>query len=72
MNQNQMSGSLKETFGKLQTFVGEILGSKVQQEKGIRQQLGGKVQKVFGNTQETFRGAINSNKNLRTSDSQFF
>jgi uncharacterized protein YjbJ (UPF0337 family) len=56
MNKNQLTGAIKVTMGIVQQQVGEALGNKKQQAKGIRKQLEGKVQQTFGNAQETFKG----------------
>ena len=56
MNKDQALGTLKEIMGNLQEKIGDAMGSRRQQAKGIRKKLEGKIQKTFGDAREHFKG----------------
>ncbi len=55
MNTDQMKGSVKGATGKAQRKIGEAVGSKSQQAKGMQKEVEGKTQKAFGDTKEALK-----------------
>lgn len=53
MNKDQVAGSMKDTAGKVQKNVGDVVGSDQQQVKGVEKQAEGKTQKTVGNVKDT-------------------
>lgn len=58
MNKDQVSGSAKEAAGKVQSKVGELVGSKEQQAKGLLKEGEGKTQKTVGNAKEVLKDQV--------------
>ena len=58
MNKDQVTGSAKEVAGKFQSKVGELVGSKEQQAKGLLKEGEGKTQKNVGNAKEVLKDAV--------------
>ena len=56
MNKDHVVGKAKGMFGKLQSAIGKITGSKSQQVKGMGKRIAGKAQEALGNA----RGAARS------------
>lgn len=54
MNEDQVKGSVKQTAGKVQKKVGEMVDSKKQQHEGLKKQAEGKTEKTIGNVKDTF------------------
>lgn len=52
MNKDQVKGAVKDAAGKVQTKVGEAMGSNKQQAKGVAKQVEGKAQKAVGNVKD--------------------
>jgi uncharacterized protein YjbJ (UPF0337 family) len=52
MNRHQVVGTAKNVAGRGQQKVGEVIGSKTQQAKGLARQVEGKMQKGMGNVEE--------------------
>lgn len=52
MNSNQVKGSTKDTVGKVQRKLGELMGSTKQRIKGARKQMEGKAQKAVGDAEQ--------------------
>ena len=59
MNKDQVSGSAKEVAGKVQSKVGELVGNKEQQAKGLLKEGEGKMQKNVGNAKEVLKDTVN-------------
>ncbi|MES2823854.1 MAG: CsbD family protein [Pseudomonadota bacterium] len=57
MNKDQIEGTVKNAAGKVQQKVGEAVGSKEQQIKGLGKQVEGKAQKAAGNVKENIKDA---------------
>ncbi|MDB6060935.1 MAG: ral stress protein CsbD [Verrucomicrobiaceae bacterium] len=55
MNKDQVKGSVKDAAGRVQQKVGEAVGSKSQQAKGIGKQIEGNAQKAVGNAKESIK-----------------
>lgn len=55
MNKDQVKGTVKNTTGKIQQKVGEVIDSNQQQAKGIKKQVEGKVQKAAGDIKENIK-----------------
>ena len=58
MNKDQVGGSAKEVAGKVQSKVGELVGSKEQQAKGLLKEGEGKAQKTVGNAKEVLKDQV--------------
>ena len=52
MNSDQIKGTVKDAAGKVQSKVGEAVGSTKQQVKGAVKQGEGKAQKALGDAKE--------------------
>lgn len=57
MNKDQVKGAVKDAAGKLQEKAGEAIGSTEQQDKGLVNQVEGKVQKAYGDVKEVLKDA---------------
>lgn len=57
MNKDQVKGAVKDTAGKVQQKVGEAVGSREHQAKGLGKQIEGKAQKATGNAKENIKDA---------------
>lgn len=53
MNSDQVKGRTKDVIGKVQSKVGELVGSNKQRIKGVAKQVEGKVQKAVGDAKES-------------------
>jgi len=58
MNKDQAKGDIKETTGKMQTKIGQAIGSDSQQAKGVARQVEGHIQKKVGDTKQAVKDAI--------------
>ncbi|MEO7952489.1 MAG: CsbD family protein [Polaromonas sp.] len=58
MNKDQVSGTVKEAAGKLQSKAGELLGNNKQQAKGLVKEAEGKTQKNVGDAKEVLKDAV--------------
>ncbi|MFZ6775036.1 CsbD family protein [Undibacterium sp. SXout7W] len=52
MNKDQVGGIAKDIAGKVQESTGKILGSKMQEAKGLRKQAEGKIEQKVGDIKE--------------------
>lgn len=59
MNKDQAKGAIKEAAGKVQTKVGQAIGSDSQQVKGVARQAEGHLQKKVGDTKQAVKESIN-------------
>lgn len=55
MNKEQIKGTAKNVFGKVQERAGEMIGSKEQQIKGLQNQTSGKNEKYLGDGKEAIQ-----------------
>ena len=55
MNKNQVKGALKDIAGKVQEEVGNLVGSKEQQVKGLGKQISGKAEKTYGDAKKVIK-----------------
>jgi len=53
MNSDQVKGRTKDAIGKVQSKVGELVGSNKQRIKGVAKQVEGKEQKAVGDARES-------------------
>lgn len=58
MNTDKIKGSLKEVAGEVQERFGSLIGSKVQEAKGIALELEGRAQKGLGVIKEIAKDAV--------------
>lgn len=58
MNKDQAKGAIKEATGKMQTKIGQAIGSESQQAKGVAKQVEGHIQKKVGDTKQAVKDAI--------------
>lgn len=58
MNKNQINGNAKDLAGKVQEEAGKLVGNKEQQAQGLRKQVAGKVEKIYGDAREAIKKAI--------------
>lgn len=57
MNKDQVEGSVKNVAGKAQRKMGEMVGSKNQQNKGVQKEVEGTIQKAAGDAKEVIKDA---------------
>ena len=57
MNKDQVKGAAKEAAGKVQQKTGQIIGSSMQEAKGLETKLDGKAQKKVGDAKEALKDA---------------
>lgn len=55
MNKDQVKGAIKKATGKVEEKAGRMSGSTEHQVKGQAKQLGGTVQKAFGDAKEDLK-----------------
>lgn len=55
MNKDQAKGAVKDAAGKVQQKVGEVVGNKEQQFKGLKKQVEGQAQKAVGDIKDAFK-----------------
>jgi uncharacterized protein YjbJ (UPF0337 family) len=55
MNKNQVEGAAKNTAGKVQQKIGEVIGNQSQQAKGVVKQIQGTIQKGAGNVEQVLK-----------------
>lgn len=55
MNKDQAAGKAKGMFGKLQSAIGKLTGSKSQRAKGAGRRVGGKAQELVGDARGAAR-----------------
>ncbi len=65
LNKNQAHGALKEFEGKVQEKIGDIIGNKEQQAKGLQKQAMGKAEKSLGNANEVLEDAKDAVKSSK-------
>ena len=58
MNQDQVKGVAKDIGGKVQETVGQAVGSKEEQAKGLANQAEGKAQKAVGDAKDVVKDAV--------------
>jgi uncharacterized protein YjbJ (UPF0337 family) len=58
MNKDQAKGVIQEAAGKVQTKVGQALGSSAQQAKGVSKQVAGQIQKKLGDSKQAAKDLI--------------
>jgi uncharacterized protein YjbJ (UPF0337 family) len=58
MNKDQVTGVAKDIAGKVQESVGQMIGSKEQQAKGLGKQIEGKTEKTLGDAKEIMKDAV--------------
>ena len=58
MNKDQAKGVIKETAGKIQTKVGQAIGSDSQQVKGVGRQVEGHLEKKVGDAKQAAKDHI--------------
>jgi uncharacterized protein YjbJ (UPF0337 family) len=54
MNEDKIMGEGRDITGKLKETAGDLTGSGALQREGLADQIGGKVQKVYGAARDTF------------------
>ncbi len=59
MNKDQVNGKLKDIGGKIQEQVGDLVGNKEQEVKGLKNQVEGKTQEKLGDLKEAVKDATN-------------
>jgi uncharacterized protein YjbJ (UPF0337 family) len=64
MNKDQIKGTLKNLTGKAQEETGKLVGSKVQQAKGVHKQVVGQGQQALGDAKEAVKDARDQAKAL--------
>ena len=57
MNKDQIKGAAKVIGGKIQEEAGKLVGSRVQEAKGLEKQIEGKAQEHVGSLKEAVRDA---------------
>ena len=57
MNKHQITGAAKDLAGKVQQEAGKLLGSMVQETKGIQKQVMGKTEMLLGDAIEIAKDA---------------
>jgi len=55
MNKNQLEGAVKNTAGKVQEKIGDVIGSPHQQAKGVARQIEGTAQKNSGDVEQVLK-----------------
>ncbi len=55
MNKDQIKGMAKDIAGKVQEKVGQLVGSKEQQAKGLGKQISGHAEKTYGDAKEVIK-----------------
>lgn len=62
MNKDQITGTIKETVGKVQQKTGELIDSPEQQAKGLAKQAEGLAQQKVGDVKEAAKDAADAVK----------
>lgn len=57
MNNDQVKGFVKNIVGKVQEEAGKLIGNKDLQAKGVKKQLSGKTQIIYGDAKEIAKKA---------------
>ena len=65
MNKNQLEGAAKNTAGKVQQKIGEVIGNPSQQAKGMAKQIEGTVQKGAGDVEQALKDSARKSGNKR-------
>ena len=65
MNKNQLEGAAKNTAGKVQQKIGEVIGNPNQQAKGVAKQIEGNVQKGAGDIEQVLKDSARKSGNKR-------
>jgi uncharacterized protein YjbJ (UPF0337 family) len=55
MNKNQVEGAAKNSVGKVQQKIGEVIGNPNQQAKGVAKQIEGTIQKGAGDVEQAVK-----------------
>lgn len=61
MNKDQAKGAIKEATGKMQSKIGQAIGSESQQAKGVVRQVEGHIQKKVGDAKEVVKDLVDKN-----------
>jgi uncharacterized protein YjbJ (UPF0337 family) len=65
MNKDQAKGAAKNLGGKLQEQVGKLVGSKHQQEEGVRHQVVGRMQEAVGDMKQAVKNIKSHNREAK-------
>jgi len=65
MNKNQLEGAAKNTAGKVQQKIGEVIGNPSQQAKGMAKQIEGTVQKGAVDVEQALKDSARKSGNKR-------
>ena len=65
MNKNQLEGAAKNTAGKVQQKIGEVIGNPSQQAKGVAKQIEGTAQKGAGDVEQVLKDSARKSGNKR-------
>ena len=65
MNKNQVEGAARNATGKVQQKVGEVIGNKSQQVKGVAKQIEGTIQKGAGDVQQAVKDSARKSGSKR-------
>jgi uncharacterized protein YjbJ (UPF0337 family) len=57
MNKDQVKGAVKQAAGKVQSKLGDVVGSTDQKSKGAVKEVAGKAQKKMGDAKEVMSDA---------------
>ncbi len=57
MNQDRLEGTLKTGVGQVQEGLGSITGDNRQEAQGLRRQVAGRAQQMYGDAKDTMRNA---------------
>ncbi len=60
MNWDQIQGQWKEMKGSIQSHWGELTDDEVEEAKGDREALEGKIQQKYGKTKEQARDEVDA------------
>ena len=62
MNKDQVSGVVDDLKGKVKEEWGKVTNSPGTQADGLKDQVKGKVEKGYGDTKETVKDAVDSDR----------
>ena len=64
MNRDQIMGGFKDTAGRIQRKLGQLVGSRRQEAKGAGTQAEGKTQGAVGDASDAFEKTTETVKNV--------
>jgi len=58
MDENEVSGAVRQAAGKVQGAAGDLLGDAKTQAEGAAREVAGKAQETYGQAREAARSAV--------------